>query len=136
VKKFGVRPESMPDWLALVGDAADGYPGIPGWGAKSASAVLSRFGHLESIPEDSRKWGIALGRAKRLAQSLAQRQEEALLYRHLATLRTDVPIPETLEDLEWRGARRAELAALCGEWGETELLGRVRRWRPAEPASG
>jgi 5'-3' exonuclease len=134
VKKFGVPPESMPDWLALVGDAADGYPGIPGWGAKSASAVLSRFGHLESIPEDFRKWGIELGRAKRLAESLVQRREEALLYRRLATLRTDVPIAETLEELEWQGARREELASLCGDWRETELLGRVTRWRPAEPA--
>jgi len=129
MKKFGVRPESMPDWLALVGDAADGYPGIPGWGAKSASALLSRFGHLEAIPEDPRQWGLEMKRALRLAESLGSRREEVLLYRRLATLRTDVPLRETLPDLEWRGAFRERLVGLCREWGEAELPERVPKWR-------
>lgn len=129
LKKFGVRPESIPDWLALVGDAADGYPGIPGWGAKSATAVLSRFGHLESIPEDPRQWGMEIRRAARLAESLRGYREELLLYRRLAMLRDDVPLRETLEDLEWRGAHRQRLASLCGEWNERELLERIPRWR-------
>ena len=128
--KFGVSPESIPDWLALVGDSADGYPGIPGWGAKSASAVLSRFVHLEGIPPDSGLWGLPSGRAARLQASLIDHRQEALLYRRLATLRQDVPLAETLEDLEWRGAR-PELRALCDEWGETSLAERITRWRGA-----
>ncbi|MDD5370370.1 MAG: 5'-3' exonuclease H3TH domain-containing protein, partial [Anaerolineaceae bacterium] len=96
LEKFGVRPHSIPDWLALVGDSADGYPGIPGWGAKSASAVLSQFDHLEGIPADPQQWGLAAGRAARLAESLAQHRGAALLYRQLASLRGDVPLPEKL----------------------------------------
>jgi 5'-3' exonuclease len=126
--KFGVHPQSIPDWLALVGDSADGYPGIPGWGAKSASAVLFRYGHLESIPEDPRQWGLAESRALRLAESLSSHREEVLLYRQLATLRRDVPLAESLGDLEWLGAR-ARLSALCHELGDDELPGRVSRWR-------
>lgn len=87
VEKFGVGPQSIPDWLALVGDAADGYPGIPGWGAKSASTVLARYEHLESIPNDPSQFGLGPSRAARLAESLAAHREEALLYRKLATLR-------------------------------------------------
>lgn len=128
LKKFGVRPESMPDWLALVGDAADGYPGIPGWGAKSASAVLFRFEHLESIPEDPRQWGLDLRRALRLAESLGTHREEGLLYRRLATLRNDVPLEEKLGDLEWQGARD-RLKEICRDWGEEELPKRIPRWR-------
>ena len=124
IAKFGVRPRSIPDWLALVGDAADGLPGIPGWGAKSAAAVLSRCDHLESIPEDPRELGLPLGRATRLAQSLAAHREEALLYRRLATLRDDVPLEEGLAALEWQGAR-AELAEVCRELGDEGLLRRV-----------
>ena len=114
-EKFGVKPHSIPDWLALVGDSADGYPGIPGWGAKSTSAVLSRFEHLESIPNDAGKWQlktISPGRAASLAESLAQRREEAMLYRKLATLRTDVPLQERLSDLKWQGAYRPAEKAL------------------------
>jgi 5'-3' exonuclease len=127
VEKYGVRPASIPDWLALVGDAADGYPGIPGWGAKSASAVLSRFDHIESIPEDLEAWGMSPGRASRLAQSLASRREEALLYRQLATLRQDVPIQENLTDLEWQGAYD-RLKQLCGELGDERIPERVSHW--------
>ena len=104
IEKFGVRPRSIPDWLALVGDAADGLPGIPAWGAKSAAAVLSRCDHLEAIPEDPRQLGLPLGRASRLTESLAAHREEAYLYRRLATLRDDAPLDEGPADLEWRGS--------------------------------
>jgi 5'-3' exonuclease len=124
IAKFGVRPNSIPDWLALVGDAADGFPGIPGWGAKSASAVLSRFEHLESIPEEARQLGLPPGRAARLVESLAAHREEAFLYRRLATLRHDVPLEEGLADLEWRGAR-ADMEELCRELGDANLLKRI-----------
>src|SRR6266540_1446810 len=105
VDKFGVHPQSIPDWLALVGDSADGYPGIPGWGAKSASVVLARYEQLESIPDDPSKWrvnSISPGRAVSLAASLAGRREEAALYKELATVREDVPIKEKLSDLKWQ----------------------------------
>ncbi len=128
VEKFGVSPESIPDWLALVGDSADGYPGIPGWGAKSASIVLSRFVHVESIPDDPLKWGVIQGRAPRLAESLTQRREEALLYRRLATLRDDVPIKEKLGDLKWKGAHE-RLKRICHKLGDEQIPKRVSRWR-------
>ena len=130
IEKFGVRPHSIPDWLALVGDAADGLPGIPAWGAKSASVVLSRFDHLESIPEDPSQLGLPLGRASRLVESLAAHREEAFLYRRLATLRDDVPLEEGLADLEWRGAR-AELEEVCRELGDEGLAKRVTKHRDA-----
>lgn len=129
--KFGVAPQSIPDWLALVGDSADGYPGIPGWGAKSASGVLSKFGHLEDIPQEVSTWGIkgmAPGRAASLAVSLEQHREEALLYRTLATLRTDVPLAEMLDELEWQGAL-PHLKELCAELGDESIPERVARWR-------
>ncbi|MCL5428496.1 MAG: flap endonuclease [Chloroflexi bacterium] len=130
-RKFGVKPQSIPDYLALVGDAADGYPGIPGWGAKSASGVLSKYGHLEAIPEDVRTWqikGMAPGRAATLAASLEQHREDALLYRRLATLRSDVPLKETLSDLEWQGAL-PQLKQLCKELGDESIPERLTRWR-------
>ena len=126
VQKFGVRPHSIPDWLALVGDAADGYPGIPAWGARSAAAVLARVGHLESIPADPRRLGLPLARASRLLESLATHREEALLYRRLATLRVDVPLEEELADLEWRGAG-AELEEVCRGLGDEGLPKRLTR---------
>lgn len=131
LRKFGVTPPSIPDYLALVGDAADGYPGIPGWGAKSASGVLSKYGHLESIPEDVRAWqikGMAPGRAATLAASLEQHRQEAFLFRQLATLRTDVPLKETLTDIEWRGAL-PRLRTLCAELGDESIPERVTRWQ-------
>lgn len=131
LEKFGVRPESIPDWLALVGDAADGYPGIPGWGAKSASAALVRYGHIDSIPADSGKWkvqSITPGRAASLAEALASRSQEAALYRELATLRSDVPLKEKLRDLEWRGAFPL-LQELCHNLGDDKLPARISRWR-------
>jgi 5'-3' exonuclease len=126
--KFGVQPHSIPDWLALVGDAADGYPGIPLWGAKSASVVLSKFDHIESIPDDPSELEIPLGRAIKLVESLRPRREEALLYRRLATLRSDVPLQQDLSDLEWRGAT-ADLPEVCEALGNQQLLKRVSRWR-------
>jgi 5'-3' exonuclease len=126
VAKFGVRPDSIPDWLALVGDDADGIPGIPGWGAKSAALVLTRYGRIEAIPDDAAGWDVAVRGAATLARALAQRREDAALYKRLATLRQDVPLEQELADLEWRGVRRAQLAALCRELGDTELL--EREW--------
>jgi 5'-3' exonuclease len=128
--KFGVRPHSIPDWLALVGDAADGLPGIPAWGAKSASAVLARFDHFESIPDDPSRLGIPLGRASRLVKSLEAHREEAFLYRRLATLRDDVPLEEELADLEWQGAA-AELQEVCRELGDEVLAKRILERRDA-----
>ena len=104
VAKFGVSPVSIPDYLALVGDAADGYPGLPGWGAKSAAAILARFGHLEQIPDDPRDWHVDVSSAGRLARVLAESREQALLFRTLATLRTDVALFESVDELEWKGA--------------------------------
>jgi len=131
IAKFGVSPESIPDWLAVVGDSADGYPGIPGWGAKSASAVLSHYGHLEKIPEDPAKWqlnSISAGRAASLAQSLADHREDALLFRILATLRKDVPLEKKLNDLKWQGAY-PRLKRICSELGDEKIPMRIARWR-------
>jgi 5'-3' exonuclease len=127
--KFGVPPASMPDWLALVGDDADGYPGVPGWGARSAAALLGRYGHLESIPDDASQWNVAVRGAAGLAQSLRDHRHEAVLYRRLATLRSDVPLPEAPDALRWEGAVRSDFVALCHELGVEELLERVHRWR-------
>jgi len=103
VAKFGVLPASIPDYLALVGDAADGYPGLPGWGAKSTAVVLARFGHLESIPPDGRTWGVNVASAGTLARTLADQRDRAFLFRDLATLRTDIPLFESVAALEWNG---------------------------------
>lgn len=125
--KYGVPPASIPDWLALVGDAADGFPGVPGWGEKSAATVLARYGHLEAIPDDPAQWGLGLGRAQRLAERLRAHQAEVQLYRQLATLRHDVPLKETLRDLAWRGAR-PRLKTLCRELGAPAFVARIPRW--------
>ena len=119
-EKFGVLPASIPDWLALVGDDADGIPGVPRFGAKSASAVLARYRALEAVPDADREWDVPVRGAAALAQSLRSHRVEALLYRRLATLRTDVPLREELEDLRYRGARRADLQALEAELGDPE----------------
>ena len=127
--RFGVGPAAIPDWLALVGDSADGIPGIPGWGEKSASTALARYGSIDLIPDDPSRWDVAVRGRDRLAASLRARRGEAALYRRLATLRTDVPLVESLADLEWRGAVRPDLEALCRAIGSEELLDRVPRWR-------
>ena len=103
VKRFGVPPASIPDYLALVGDASDGYPGLPGWGAKSAAAVLARFGHLDAIPPDFRDWHVNAASPARLAETLVRERERALLFRTLATLRTDVPVFDRIDELKWTG---------------------------------
>ena len=103
VAKFGVLPESIPDYLALVGDSSDGYPGLRGWGPKSAAAVLARFRHLEAIPEDPRAWGVNANNAGGLALTLNRERDRAFLFRDLATLRTDIPLFESIDALEWNG---------------------------------
>jgi 5'-3' exonuclease len=103
VAKFGVPPASIPDYLALVGDSSDGYPGLPGWGAKSTAAVLAKFKHLEAIPKDWRTWQVNAARAGALSMTLEQNRELALLFRDLATLRTDVPVFDSVDELEYKG---------------------------------
>jgi 5'-3' exonuclease len=129
ISKYGVPPRSIPDWLALVGDTSDGYPGIPRWGEKSAAAVLAAYGHLELIPDRESEWQVPVRGAAALAASLRQHRDEAFLYRRLATLRTDVPLAEDLEDLRWRGARREELTSVCREIGDEDFIGRITQWR-------
>lgn len=131
IDKYGVKPASIPDWLALVGDKADGIPGIPAWGAKSAATLLTQFGHIDDIPEDTAEWEMTPGRARRLAENLAAQREEAFLYRQLTTLRTDVPLAESLDDLAWQGAQ-PELKAFCAELGADDIVERVPRWLPEE----
>ena len=103
IARFGVPPESIPDYLALVGDAADGYPGLPGWGAKSAAAVLARYHHLEAIPDDWRTWSVNAAHPARLARTLADARQDAFLFRRLATLRTDVAVFASVDELQWEG---------------------------------
>ena len=124
-EKFGVLPESIPDYLALVGDAADGIPGIARWGAKSASVVLAKLVHLESISDHHEEWGVKVRGGATLAHNLSEHRDDAMLYRTLATLRTDAPIDESLEDLRWTGPDRPALEALCAELGERTLLDRI-----------
>jgi 5'-3' exonuclease len=128
VAKFGVQPESIPDYLALVGDSADGVPGIPGWGPRSASALLTRFGRVDRIPDDPGRWDVQVRGAERLAASLAERREEVTLYRTLTTLRRDVPLAESLDDLEWRGVPRTRFLELCDELGFDDVRTRPHRW--------
>lgn len=123
-EKWGVNAESIPDYLALVGDSADGYPGLPGWGARSAATLLTRYQHLESIPSDPDAWDVNVRGAKRLAETLTSRRDEALLYRKLATLRTDVPLPETLDDIRWRGPTPS-FDSLVSDWGVPRLRERL-----------
>ncbi len=128
IEKYGVSPESIPDYLALVGDSADGIPGVPGWGAKSVATVLSKYPHLEDIPSDIDEWGISAGRARTLLENLDANREESLLYRRLTTLRTDVPLKESLDDLEWLGAPEA-FRQFCQDLGAEKILDTVPSWR-------
>jgi 5'-3' exonuclease len=112
VAKFGVKPTSIPDYLALVGDAADGYPGLPGWGAKSTAAVLAKFGHLESIPRDRSQWQVDIFNTGALARTLTEEWERALLFRDLATLRTDIALFDDVDELCWTGPK-PEFTALA-----------------------
>ncbi len=128
VDKFGVEPGSIPDWLALVGDAADGLPGLPGWGAKSSATILARYGHLEGIPLDASLWGVKVRGADKLVVTLRERMGDALLYRFLAQLRTDVPLPDSLGDLEWKGVPRERYETFCEELGFGRLKERPKQW--------
>ena len=111
IARFGVPPASIPDYLALVGDTSDGFPGLPGWGPKSAATVLAKFGHIDAIPDDHRTWGLNVARAGSLAATLTRDRDLARLFRELATLRTDVPVFESVDELAWRGPT-PELSAL------------------------
>ncbi len=126
IDKFGVPPESIPDYLALVGDTADGIPGLPGWGAKSTSAVLAHFGHLEHIPDSADDWGVAVRGAARLADTLAAQRDDALLYRRLATLDLAAPVMADVEDLRWTGPR-GHLAEICGHLDAPRAVERARK---------
>ena len=123
-EKFGVSPTSIPDWLALVGDTADGFPGLKGWGAKSAAAVLDRYEHLESIPEDAAAWDILVRGAERLATTLAADLEHAFLFRDLATLRTDAPLFASVQELAWKGPR-PDFESHCAQLNAAGLYRRV-----------
>ncbi len=125
-QRYGVSPGSIPDWLALVGDSADGIPGLPRWGERSASAVLGRYGRLEDIPDVPHRWAVPVRGAVALAESLRAHRAEALLYRTLATLRTDVPLAEDLDALRWRGPDPAAMAELEAALGEAGLSARLR----------
>jgi 5'-3' exonuclease len=124
IKRFGVPPASIPDYLALVGDDADGYPGLAGWGAKSAAAVLARFGHIEAIPPDYRDWHVNASSPARLAETLARERDHAMLFRTLATLRTDVPMFKNVDELEWKGPTPA-FAALAKRMDAAVTAARV-----------
>jgi len=124
VAKFGVMPRSIPDYLALVGDSADGFPGVAGWGEKSAALALSQYSQLEDIPKDWRDWHPSIGNARRLSTSLFDSWEDALLFRTLATLRLDVPVFDTVDDLRWKGPH-ANFEAQCRAMGSPDLFGRA-----------
>lgn len=127
-EKFGVSPESIPDYLGLVGDTADGFPGLRGWGAKSTGTLLARYGHIEDIPPSEEDWDVKVRGAAKLSATLSENMADALLFRDLATLRTDAEIPETLDDLRWRGVHREEFIELCDELGFTSLRDRPSKW--------
>ncbi len=124
-EKFGVPPSSIPDYLALVGDSADGIPGIPRWGAKSTATVLAHYGAIASIPDDAESWQVKVRGAKTLADNLAAQREDAMLYRELATLRRDVPLTEKLGDLKWKGADVDALGELCERLDDERFYARV-----------
>lgn len=125
MEKFGVTPSSIPDYLAVVGDSADGYPGLAGWGAKAAASVLSRYPHLEDIPKDAEQWDPAIRSARKLAATLADSWSDALLFRTLATLRVDAPVFDRLDDLRWKQPD-ASFEAVCAELKATDMLRRAQ----------
>ncbi len=128
IEKFGIPPVSIPDYLALVGDTADGVPGIPGWGAKSTSTVLARYGRLERIPTSHEEWDVTVRGAARLSGNLEAARDEAMLYRTLTTLRRDVPLAESLDDLEWKGVDQQAYLELCDRYDFGEIRERPHRW--------
>ncbi len=128
-EKFGVGPESIADYLGLVGDTADGFPGLPGWGAKSAATLLAEYGHIEHIPASEHDWTVKVRGAAKLAATLRDHMDDALLFRDIATLRTEAPIPQTLDEIRWQGADRASWERLCDELGFTTLRTAPTRWQ-------
>ena len=130
VEKFGVPPASIPDYLGLVGDSADGFPGLPGWGAKSASALLARYGHITSIPFDPDQWDVQVRAAAKLAAALRDGFEDALLFRRIATVELGAPVSATVDEMEWRGPRPG-LDERCAELGAERLATRARELAPA-----
>jgi 5'-3' exonuclease len=126
----GIGPASIPDWLALIGDTADGIPGLPGFGERTASVLLARFEHLEQIPFSARAWPAEIRGADRLMQTFASAQREVFLYRKLATLVTDVPLPQALDDLRWQGVPKARFEAWCDSLGLADLKSRPALWSP------
>lgn len=127
-ERYGVAPSQIPDLFALVGDRSDGLPGVPGWGLTSAAAVLRRYGSLAAIPLDASEWEVSVRGAARLAAALAAWHDEALLCRDLSELRIDLPLRATLDQLEWHGARRPLLEALCATLEDDSVLSRISRW--------
>jgi 5'-3' exonuclease len=126
VDKFGVKPQSIPDYLAVVGDSADGFPGVPGWGIKAAALTLSQYPHLEDIPKDWREWHPSVRKARVLSEALFNAWSDALLFRTLATLRLDVPVFDTVEELRWAGPR-PDFEECCQRIKSPNLFDRVRR---------
>ncbi len=129
VARYGVAPRQIPELFALIGDRSDGLPGVPGWGPKSAAALLGAYGTIEAIPLDPSSWAVAVRGAPRLAAALAERCAETLLCRDLSELRTDLPLHHRLDDLEWQGANRARVDALGELLGDDSLPERIGRWR-------
>jgi 5'-3' exonuclease len=130
IQKYGVPPASIPDYLALVGDSADGYPGLEGWGAKSSAAVLAKFGHLEAIPKDCSEWKVNANNAGALADTLCREWKNALLFRKLATLRTDIPLFEDVDELRWKGPK-PEFEAIAAELDAAVTTRKVLSRKPA-----
>jgi 5'-3' exonuclease len=126
--KLGVPPASVPDLLALIGDDADGIPGLKGFGEKGAAMLLNAYGHLEAIPDDASQWTVKPRGAEKLAATLREHRKDALLYRKLATLVTDAPLKESLADLEWKGVPKERFLAMCDRLGLTTLKTRPKRW--------
>ncbi len=127
-ERFGVAPQQIPDLFALIGDRSDGLAGLPGWGAKSAAAVLRRYGCIESIPDDHNQWDLAVRGAERLAAILRERRAETVLSRELSIRRDDLPLPVSLSAVEWRGARRELIAELVVELDDSSTVERIPRW--------
>jgi 5'-3' exonuclease len=128
-EKFGVAPESIPDYLGLVGDSSDGFPGVPGWGAKSAATVLAEYRHLENIPLEARLWKVPVRGADRLVAAMREHMADALLFRYLARLRHDVPLGSTAASLEWKGVPQKRFLEFCDRYGFDTLRTRPTRWR-------
>lgn len=126
IDKFGVPPESIPDYLALMGDTSDGFPGLPGWGAKSASTVLARYGRIEDIPSDAAEWDVQVRGAAKLAATLSEQMDLALLFRRIATIVTDAPTMESVDELQWRGPT-AEFSSLAERIGASRSIPRLER---------